>query len=152
MSFVIEERSRLAAPPDAVWAHATSMDGVNAELAPWVRMSVPAVARGKSIGDVPLGEEAFASWLLAFGVLPFDLHHLTLVERGERSFVEESWSWMQKRWRHERTVTPIEGGCEVVDRLTVAPRLAPSVVVKPLVARTFAGRHHVLRARFGALP
>jgi ligand-binding SRPBCC domain-containing protein len=151
VTFVVETRSRLRAPADVVWAHATRMEGVNAELAPWVRMSVPAAVRGRSITDVTLGAEAFPSWLLFLGLLPFDRHHLTLVERGERSFVEESWSWMQRRWRHERTVTAVEGGCEVVDRVTVEPRLAPSALVRPLVTRIFAGRHRVVRERFGAL-
>lgn len=110
----------------------------------------PARARGKSIAEVTLGEEAFASWFLFLGLVPFDRHHLTVVERGERSFVEGSWSWMQRRWRHERTVTPIDGGCEVLDRVTVEPRLSPTVLVRPIVARIFAGRHRALRERFGA--
>src|SRR4051794_28261106 len=34
--------SRLRASPERVWAHATSMPGVNRELAPFLRMSYPA--------------------------------------------------------------------------------------------------------------
>ncbi len=92
---------------------------------------------------------AFASVLLALQVVPFDVHHLTLVERTEHGFVEESWSWMQRRWRPERTVVSIDGGCDVLDRVTVDPRFAVSFLVRPLVAAIFRARHRALRARFG---
>lgn len=77
------------------------------------------------------------STLLAFGWLPFDRHHLTLVSVGERSFVEESWSWLQRRWRHERTITAEGEGCVVTDRLVVEPRDAPRALVEPVVRTLF---------------
>lgn len=146
---VIEVRSALAASADEVWAHASTMEGVNRELAPWVRMTVPRAARGKRLADVTPGREAFASVLLAFGLVPFDVHHLTLDRVLERGFDEESWSWLQRRWRHERRVEPAASGCVVVDRVTVAPRWAPTSVVERAVRRLFEARHRHLRARFG---
>ena len=157
--------THLAASADEVWAHASGMDGVNAELRPWVRMTVPAAVRGGRITDVEPGVEAFTSTLLALGVLPFDRHHLTIErvhERGaERGFDEESWTWLQRRWRHERRVAPLprpdgdtaDGrapGCVVTDRLTISPRLAPAFLVRPLVRALFRHRHRQLIRLFGS--
>ena len=151
-SFTVEFRSSLQASAEQLWDHASSMEGVNRELAPWVHMTVPEIARGKRLADVVPGEEAFRSVLLAFGVLPFDVHHLTIERMLDHGFIEESWSWLQRRWRHERrVVTELSGsGCTLTDRVTVVPRAAPRWVVEPMVRRVFAARHSYLRAHFGA--
>jgi hypothetical protein len=135
------------------------MDGVNAELAPWLRMTHPAALR--SLDDAPelVGRVAFHSWLLAGGVLPFDRHALRLVSverhpEGGGAFVEESTSWLQARWRHERDVEPLgQNGdrCRVTDRLLVEPRVP---LARPLVAVVvpwlFRQRHRGLVRTFGA--
>ena len=155
-----ERSSDLAATADTVWAHVATMDGVNAELAPWIRMTHPPALQG--LDDAPdlVGRVAFHSWLLAGGVLPFDRHALRLVsvERhpdGGGVFVEESTSWVQARWRHERDVEPLgrDGGrCRVTDRLLVEPRVP---LARPLVARIvpwlFQHRHRVLARTFGTV-
>jgi ligand-binding SRPBCC domain-containing protein len=150
---VIEVSSRLAIDRERLWAVISTMQGVNAELAPWLRMSVPLEARGKSLAEIRIGEVAFESWLLALGFLPFDRHRLCLIEleRG-RGFVERSSSWLQRVWQHERTLETIAGGTEIRDRVTFEPRirvLAP--LVQAVVARLFRHRHARLRARFGRL-
>lgn len=153
----LELSSQLGAPAGVVWAHASSMAGVNAELSPWVRMTHP---RGRSSlaelrGD-ELGTVLFASWLLAFGVLPFDRHSLVLLSvettaDGGGSFVEQSTTWMQRSWRHERDVLGrLDGGCTVTDHLVVEPRVGLATpVVARLVPWLFERRHRVLRSRFG---
>jgi ligand-binding SRPBCC domain-containing protein len=150
---VIEVSSRLAIDRERLWAVISTMQGVNAELAPWLRMSVPLEARGKSLAEIRIGEVAFESWLLALGFLPFDRHRLCLIEleRG-RGFVERSSSWLQRVWQHERTLETIAGGTEIRDRVTFEPRiglLAP--VVQMVVARLFRHRHARLRARFHSI-
>lgn len=148
----IERSSSVAASPEAVWAVVSTMAGVNAELRPFVRMTHPADRVGLDDQDVPLGQVVFASWLLAFGVVPFDRHSLALasVDSG-RGFVEESTSWLQSRWRHERTLEPAaSGGCVVTDRLTVQPRIALlAPLERRVVGALFTHRHRHLRARFG---
>lgn len=149
----VERSSAVVASPEAVWAVVSTMAGVNQELGPLVRMTFPADRVALDGQDVPLGEVLFASWLLAFGVLPFDRHSLVLtsIEPG-RGFVEESTSWLQRRWRHERTLeTTPGGGCRVTDRLTVQPRVGLAApVTRAVVGRLFTHRHRRLRARFGA--
>ncbi len=154
-----EISSVLDAPAATVWARVSTMDGVNAELAPWVRMTHPATLH--SLADAPelVGRVAFHSWLLAGGWIPFDRHALRLASVDDRGadgggFVEESTSWMQARWRHERDVEPVDDDrCRVTDRLLVVPRLS---LARPVVARVvpwlFGRRHRVLAETFGVSP
>jgi hypothetical protein len=142
----------LQASATDVWAHATQMEGVNWELSPYVRMTVPRRANGMTIGDAPLGVVAFRSVLLAFRVLPFDLHALQLdAVTPPTGFVEESTSLVQRRWRHERTITPTgDHACEVVDTVTVEPRVSFMDALAAIVVRfLFRHRHQRLRRRFG---
>jgi hypothetical protein len=147
-AFEIRLASTLRASVDDVWAHAVTMEGVNDELSPWVRMTVPAHARGRTIDSVPIGTEAFVSTLLAFGFVPFDRHRLVLVELAPGRFLERSTSWLHRSWEHERTVEPVAVGCRVVDRVLVEPRLPVGSVERFVVQRIFAHRHRRLRARF----
>jgi ligand-binding SRPBCC domain-containing protein len=140
--------TRLAAPAEEVWRHATTLAGVNAELRPLVRMTGPRAAR---IEDAPLGRVAFRSVLLLGGVVPFDVHALTLVEFEEGRFLERSSSLLQRTWEHERTVVADGDGCVVTDRLRVEPRvrLAHHLTMR-VVALVFRHRHRRLAKRFGA--
>lgn len=154
-SFEFRIRTELAAPAGDVWRHATSMAGVNEELAPWVRMTHPPRLADLSSGPLALGEVLFHSWLLAFGWVPFDRQSLRLLSVDDRgdgggAFVENSTSWMQRRWRHERSVDPVGDGCVVEDRLVVEPRLPVGALARPVVAALFAHRHRQLVRRFGA--
>lgn len=147
----VEIASSVAAPPETVWPIVSTFAGVNAELMPLCKMREPAALRGRTLESYEPGERA-ACWLLAGGVIPFDRHLLGLesITPGQ-GFVEESTSWVQRRWRHERTLTPAGEGTRVVDRLTIVPRMrfaAPLAAV--VVGRIFEHRHRRLRHRFGA--
>lgn len=72
----------LAAAPDAVWRHVTAMDGVNDEMRPLLRMTVPPGWKSARIDDLPLGRPAGRSWLLLLGIIPVDFDDLTIAERG----------------------------------------------------------------------
>lgn len=145
--------SRLAAAPETVWAQASTMAGVNAELGPWVRMSYPADRAALDGQDVPLGQVLFQSWLSLLGLIPFDRHALALERLYPGiGFDERSTSWLQKLWVHRRRIEAVEGGSRVIDELEVRPRLpfmAP--VVSLIVSALFRHRHRRLRARYGML-
>jgi len=147
---VVTVTTRVRASPDRLWEHARTMAGVNRELRPFVRMSVPPDARGRTIDDAPLGEVAFRSLLLAFGVVPFDRHDLCLAEvHPGRGFRERSTSLLQRRWEHERTIVADGDGALVTDRVVVEPRVLPAGAVRPVVAALFRHRHRRLHALFG---
>ncbi|HJL16223.1 MAG TPA: hypothetical protein RMH99_11235 [Sandaracinaceae bacterium LLY-WYZ-13_1] len=143
--------SVVPAPLDAVWAHASTMEGVKHELGPWVRMTVPRRACGGRLEDVPLGEVAFRSVLLAGSALPFDVHSLRLVARDvPHRFLERSTSLLQRRWEHERTsVAEGPDATRVTDRLTVEPRVpGAGWLVERIAGALFSHRHR----RLGATP
>lgn len=148
MTVVVARTTALAAPADEVWRHATSMAGVNAELAP-IRMTHPP-DRSELRGDVPLGEPVFTS-TLKLGPVPFDRHELTLVGLAPGCwFQEDSRSLLHRRWRHRREVRPTSGGCELTDVVEIEPRSPGTAsLTRWIVGRIFDRRHRVLADRFG---
>jgi hypothetical protein len=146
--------SRLARPAGEVWNVVGTMRGVNAELGPWLRMTVPEGAETMRVEDAPLGKELFASWVLFLGV-PIDRHYFKLerVDPG-RGFREKSRSWTEARWVHERSVVPAgRDACVLTDRLEMSPRVrAMAPLLVRVVTAVFQHRHRRLRARFGEAP
>jgi ligand-binding SRPBCC domain-containing protein len=144
--------SELEASMASVWEVIGTMKGVNAELAPWLRMTAPVEASNMQIEDAPVGHPMFASWVLLRGILPIDRHSLMLaqVEPGRR-FVEDSTSWTQRRWEHRRQLEPRgERACTLTDRLTFTPRLSLSgPILERVIGAVFRHRHRRLRERFG---
>jgi len=143
--------SALAAPPEVVWRHVASMDGVNSELVPLLRMTVPPGLDGAGLDALPLGRRAGRSWLLLFGFIPVDFDNLTIAERGPgHRFLERSTMLTQSCWEHERTVEAVGAGCRVVDRLRWQGRSFPlGALYRLAVPVLFRHRHRRLRKRFG---
>lgn len=137
-----------------VWERVVSPDGINHEMRPWMTMTMPRGVAGLTVETVPLGQPVGRAWLRLFGVVPFDFDHLTIVELevGSR-FLERSTMLSMRRWEHERTLTPVEGGTRVRDRVTLEPRL-PVPGLAALLARVvdafFKHRQRRLRAYFAA--
>jgi len=148
----ITQTSELPAAPDAVWDRIASMDGINHELGPWMRMTSPRGAQ-LSVDQVPLGRRWFRSWVLLFGVIPFDYDDLC-VERLEpgRGFLERSTMLSARTWEHERTLEPLAGGgTRVTDRVAWVPRLhGIGRLHRATIAAIFRPRHRRLRSWFGA--
>ncbi len=142
--------STLRAEPAAVWERAMSAEGINAELGPLLRMTVPRGAESLDLHGLepgPLGR----SWLLLFGLLPIDYDEIGLerIEPG-RGFVERSTMLSQRLWEHERTIEPGGEGTTIVDRLAWEPRLPlPGRLLRPLIAAVFRHRHRQLQRHFG---
>lgn len=119
MQLTFEQRSSLPVSAGEVWSRATTPEGINDELFPWLRMTVPDTMRGKTIDQLPLDQRLGRSWLLAMCVFPVDFDDITLAEVGPGCrFRETSRMLAVSSWVHERTVRDITGGCEVLDRLT----------------------------------
>ncbi len=78
----VEQTSVVAAPADVVWGGAVTEEGINYELRPILRMTMPRRLRGEAIDTVPVGEPLGRAWILLFGLLPVDYDDLTLAERG----------------------------------------------------------------------
>jgi ligand-binding SRPBCC domain-containing protein len=147
----VTTRSKLDAPAPAVWERVISPAGINDELAPWMRMTIP-----KGMGDltpenVTLGERIGRSWILLFRFLPIDYDDITLVELEDgRRFLERSPMMSMRLWEHERTVEPDGDRCTVTDRIRFQPKLG--ALARPM-HRTFAAffrhRHRRLHRHFG---
>ena len=106
-------------PAARVWARAVTEEGITAELAPILRMTMPAGLRGKTIADVEVGVPLGRSWILLGRFLPVDYDDLFLAElEPGRRFLERSRTLSFSVWQHERTVEPIDDhSCRVTDRL-----------------------------------
>lgn len=149
------QTSRLAAPATQVWARAVNWQGVNDELWP-IRMTAPPEWRQREIHTVPCGHRLFRSWVLLWGVLPLDRHDFRLESLGPGlQFQEDSSSWMNHQWRHQRTVlpdAPDDRSCTLTDRLEIVPRFAPlGFLLAPVYRLVFWNRHRKLRRWHGAL-
>jgi hypothetical protein len=78
----VVQRSTVRASAEDVWLRVVTPEGINDELRPWMRMTIPRSLRGKTIDDVEPGHRLGRSWLLLFGVFPFDYDDLGLAELG----------------------------------------------------------------------
>ena len=151
----VVQASTLPAAAEDVWARAVTPEGINDELRPLLRMTMPRSLRGRTISEVPLGEPLGRSWILLFGLVPVDYDDLGLAERGPGfRFLERSTMLTMGSWEHERTVRPVGEGCEVTDRLTFQLRRPLAAVpgsarlARAIVARLFAHRHRRLAKRW----
>jgi hypothetical protein len=137
-----------------VWERVITPEGVNDEMRPFLRMTVPRGFAQLDPASVEIGKRIGRSWILLFGLLPFDYDDLTLVrlEPG-RGFLERSTMLSQRVWEHERTIEPDESGCIVTDRVRWEPRLGlPGSPTRPVIAWFFGHRHRRLHRRFGGGP
>lgn len=135
-----------------VWDRVTTPAGINDEMYPYLRMTLPRGLESLDPGSVELGERLGRSWILLFGLLPFDYDDicLTRLEPGE-GFLERSTMLSQRAWEHERTLKPVEGGCEVTDRVRWEPRIGIlASPLRPIFGWFFRHRHRRLVRHFGA--
>ena len=146
------QSSTVPASPSAVWDRVVTPEGINDEMRPWMTMSVPKGADDITIDSLDIGRPIGRAWLRLFGIVPYDFDHLSIAEldRG-RYFREESTMISMRRWTHERTVEPADGGTRVTDVVTFSPRL-PMVLCGPILQRVLAAffrhRHRRLAAHF----
>jgi ligand-binding SRPBCC domain-containing protein len=148
----VEQTSVVPGSPEQVWERAISEEGINHELQPILRMTMPAGLRGKTIDDVEVGVPLGRSWILLFGVIPVDYDDLQLAELGPgHRFLERSSMLSMRVWQHERSVEPADAGsCRVTDRLSFELRRPLSWIpgsarlARAIVAALFRHRHRRL--------
>ncbi len=147
----ISVSSRLDAPPAAVWDRVITPEGINDEMRPYLRMTLPPGVEQLDPESVELGVPIGRSWILLFGLLPFDYDDVCLarLEPG-RGFLERSTMLSQRSWEHERTLEPTADGCLITDRVRWQPRLGlPPGPLRPVIGWFFRHRHKRLRLHFG---
>jgi hypothetical protein len=119
-------------------------------------MTMPASMRGRTIADVSPGTHLGRSWLLLFGVIPFDYDDLTITSIEPGHFLEQSTMLTMSAWEHDRTITGDGDGCIVSDRIAFelrhplgrVPGLAR--LLHAGLERMFRHRHRRLARYFGA--
>jgi ligand-binding SRPBCC domain-containing protein len=153
----VEQTSVLYSPTEKVWEFAVSEEGINHELKPILRMTMPPKLRGKTIDDVEVGVPLGRAWILLGGLIPVDFDDLSLaeLEPGTR-FLERSKMLSFSVWQHERTVVNEGAGCRVTDRLGFELRRPmawipgmPSVA-KAVIGFLFRHRHRRLASYWAA--
>ena len=115
----VEQSSVLPASAAEIWERAITEQGINDELRPILRMTMPPGLRGKTVDDVEVGVPLGRSWILLGGLLPVDYDDLCLAElEPGRRFLERSRTLSFSVWEHERVVEPEDSRtCRVTDRL-----------------------------------
>jgi ligand-binding SRPBCC domain-containing protein len=146
--------SRVDATPDRVWERVTSPEGINHEMRPWMRMTLPRGVEGLSIDQVEVGQPIGRSWILLFGLIPIDFDELNIVRLDPgRGFLERSRMLSQRSWEHERTIEPDGNGSLVTDRIRWQPRLGlPAAALRPMFRAFFRHRHRRLQSHFAGQP
>jgi ligand-binding SRPBCC domain-containing protein len=141
----------LPRPAEEVWAHATSLAGINAELEPLLRIATPhGVTDLASLEAFLASGRPLSAMLMLGGIVPLSWWEPTLERFEGRHFVERSTLPWLSLWRHEREVRETADGCEVIDRITFSPRFPwPEPVVQNAVQQLFKHRHKRLRDLFG---
>lgn len=146
-----EVASVLPVQPSRLWPELLDARRVNAELAPWLRMTFPQRLTENIAAGWQPGVRQHRSWILLFGLLPVEYDDLTFESVDPpRGFRERSTLLSQRRWCHERTLTGVPEGCLLLDRLSLDSRLR---CLEPLSAwifeRVFRWRHRRLRRYHG---
>ena len=148
----IQVSSCVRAAPVDVLDRVSRIEGVNQELWPFMRMTMPREHAGRSLFEAPLGEHLFRSVMILFGLLPVDYDDIMLVSMDPSSgFVESSTMLSMRTWRHERRVTTSgSGGSRIADTLTFTPRVpGTGPLLETIVSALFHHRHRRLARLFG---
>jgi len=147
--------SHLDAAAAQVWERVITPEGIRDEMHPYLRMTLPPRVERLDPESIELGKKIGRSWILLFGLLPFDYDDITVVRlEPERGFLERSQMLSQRVWEHERSLEPgPDGGCLITDRVSWQPRLGlPGGPLRPLIAWFFRHRHRRLQRHFGGRP
>jgi len=145
--------SEIEAPIATVWRFATSPAGINHELMPILRVTVPRASRGVSLDEIEAGYYVGRCWMLLAGFLPVDYTKMTIAEidPGTR-FLERSTMGAIRQWQHERTFESLNPGrTRVTDSIKYELRLPlPGLasLAAHVIGLLFRHRHRRLARHF----
>jgi ligand-binding SRPBCC domain-containing protein len=152
----VQQSSLLDRTAAEVWSRAITEQGINDELSPILRMTMPPGLRGRTIDEVEVGTELGRSWILLGRLIPVDYDDLRLVElEPGRRFLERSRTLAFSVWQHERAIESDNGGCRVTDRLgfeikrPLAAVPGSARLATAIVRSLFRHRHRRLGRRHG---
>ncbi|WP_438466697.1 hypothetical protein [Marinomonas sp. PE14-40] len=127
-----------------------TMQSVNYELHPIVKMTSPIAFKTKNLQFWPINVEAFTSVILLFCFVPVDRHKFKLVRADETGFEESSTTIFHKEWRHCRSIKHLDSNSLVTDTLTFVPKLKfIGHLTLPIYRSLFRYRHKRLAAKYG---
>lgn len=137
-----------------MWSWVITPEGINDEMRPYLRMTLPPGVEQLDPESIELGKPIGRSWILLFGLLPFDYDDVTVVRLDpERGFLERSQMLSQRSWEHERSIELDGNGCLIADRVSWQPRLGlPARPLRPVIGWFFRHRHKRLQRHFGGAP
>ena len=146
-------KSEIKVEKEDLVKHSFSMEGVNFELFPWIRLTYPKGSYLFKKNIKPPGQFLFRSLTLFLGIVPIDLHSFYFYSLDfDGHFVEMSNSLVFKQWNHTRIISSIDGGSLLEDYLEFSPRLVLfRKLVKFLINRVFLHRHNKIKKKFGVV-
>ena len=144
-----EYTSELKVGAEILRRDAFTMEGVNFELFPLIKMTSPKTHTSKSILEWPKNERVFTSVLLLLGFIPVDCHSFNFIGLEHDGFEEHSSTFMNKIWNHKRTIIDAGNRSLVVDKVSYQSR-TPLIgsLMKPLYKFIFEHRHNRLRSKY----
>lgn len=152
----VERASLLPADAAEVWDRCTTAAGINDELRPLCRMTVPSGGLELDVDRLRPPVRLGRSWILLGGVLPVDYDDLCIEELAPGRFIEHSRTASLDPWIHERTVSEAGAGrCLVRDQLRFEVRdplghlPGAESVAAAVVGGLFTHRHRRLRRLWG---
>ena len=147
-----EMETSLAVSPDQLASDLLLMSGVNYELSPLLKMSVPQTWAAKPISDWPVNNNIFSSTILLFGFIPIDLHRFKFLSVHGMGFKESSKTLLNSLWSHQRTISSNGSGAKVTDVVYYKSKLGfLGYLFKPLYQSIFAHRHKRLKSKYAKI-
>ena len=140
--------SQVNASLEQVWQSITSLEGLTAEMMPFMRLTAP---KGfKTLSDIYPRKNNFKSYVLLFGIIPIDTTDLNLKSLIlHNGFVEESNMASMKYWRHKRSLKGVSAyQVLIIDELTFEPCRFANISIF-IIKKFFVHRHKKLKTIFG---
>jgi hypothetical protein len=146
-----EAHSRIEGDQKLVARELLTMEGVNHELHPIVKMTASSEWAKKPLTEWPVNIALFTSTILLFGLVPVDAHTFRLRDVHSNGFQESSSSLVNNEWNHRRTISNQPSGCLVHDVVEYLPKVSIlGQMMKPIYKAIFNHRHKRLKRKYGA--